>query len=66
MSIAGQVSIEMLRYYSHIRQDAKRKALATLDSEQITSQLAKWKEEAETRDTCKLLKKQLIGRDGQI
>jgi len=49
MSIAGQVSIEMLRYCSHIRQDAKRKAVATLDNEQITSQLAKWKSEADER-----------------
>ena len=51
MSIAGHVSIEMLRYYSHIRQDAKRKAVAALDNQEITSQLAKWKSEAEERGT---------------
>jgi hypothetical protein len=49
MSIAGHVSIEMLRHYSHIRQEAKRKAVAGLDNVTITSQLAKWKAEAEER-----------------
>jgi len=32
MSIAGHVSVEMLRHYSHIRQEAKRKAVAALDN----------------------------------
>jgi integrase len=36
MSIAGHVSVEMLRHYSHIRQDAKRKAVASLDNVTIT------------------------------
>jgi hypothetical protein len=45
MSIAGHVSIEMLRHYSHIRQEAKRKAVASLDLDNVTiaSQLEKWK-----------------------
>jgi len=43
MSIAGHVSIEMLRHYSHIRQEAKRKAVASLDNVTIASQLEKWK-----------------------
>jgi len=51
MSIAGHVSVEMLRYYSHIRTEAKRKAVATLDNQQITSQLSKWKSEAEERSS---------------
>jgi len=47
MSIAGHVSVEMLRHYSHIRQEAKRKAVASLDNVTITSRLAGWKTEAE-------------------
>jgi hypothetical protein len=39
MSIAGHVSIEMLRHYSHIGQEAKRKAVASLDNVTIASQL---------------------------
>jgi hypothetical protein len=46
MSIAGHVSIEMLRHYSHIRQEAKRKAVASLDNVAIASQLEKWKKNA--------------------
>jgi hypothetical protein len=42
MSIAGHVSREMLEHYSHIRQQAKRKAVEALDNVTITSQLAKW------------------------
>jgi hypothetical protein len=38
MSIAGHVSIEMLRHYSYIWQEAKRKAVASLDVT-IASQL---------------------------
>jgi hypothetical protein len=36
----------MLRHYSHIRQEAKRKAVAALDKVTITSQLASWKKNA--------------------
>jgi integrase len=50
MSIAGHVSIEMLRHYSHIRQEAKRKAVSALDNVTITSHLARWKAEAEERE----------------
>jgi hypothetical protein len=46
MSIAGHVSVEMLRYYSHIRQEAKRKAVASLDNAEMTSHLDKWKKHA--------------------
>lgn len=45
MSIAGHVSIEMLRHYSYIWQEAKRKAVASLDVT-IASQLEKWKKNA--------------------
>jgi hypothetical protein len=32
MAIAGHVSREMLEHYSHIRMNAKREAVAALDS----------------------------------
>jgi len=67
MSIAGHVSVEMLRHYSHIRQEAKRRAVATLDNVTITSQLEKWQQKADAERRPKLLScKPLIGRDGQI
>lgn len=47
MSIAGHVSREMLTHYSHIRQEAKRKAVAALDNVTITSRLGDWKTEAD-------------------
>jgi Phage integrase family len=46
MAIAGHVSREMLEHYSHVRQEAKRKAVESLDNVTITSQLAKWEAEA--------------------
>lgn len=49
MSIAGHVSREMLAHYSHVRLEARRKAVAALDNGIITSQLAKWKADAEIR-----------------
>ncbi len=55
MSIAGHVSVEMLRHYSHIRQEAKRKAVAALDSGTITSQLDTWKRNADDERRRKLL-----------
>lgn len=68
MSIAGHVSREMLEHYSHIRQEAKRKAVESLDNVTITSQLAKWETEANQRsDTKKPNNKGgRVGRDGQI
>jgi hypothetical protein len=39
----------MLRHYSHIRLEAKRKAVESISNVTITSQLAKWKAEAELR-----------------
>jgi integrase len=53
MAIAGHVSREMLEHYSHIRQEAKRRAVESLDNVTITSQLAKWKADAEQRDAKK-------------
>jgi hypothetical protein len=57
MAIAGHVSREMLEHYSHIRQEAKRKAVASLDNVTITSQLGKWKEEADERRRLELEQK---------
>ena len=57
MAIAGHVSREMLEHYSHIRQEAKRKAVASLDNVTITSQLAKWKAEADERRRLELQQK---------
>ena len=42
MAIAGHVSREMLQHYSHIRQEARRKAVAALDNDTIPSQLERW------------------------
>jgi hypothetical protein len=62
MAIAGHVSREMLEHYSHIRQQAKRKAVESLDNVTITSQLAKWEAEAEQRDAKKPNNKGKNGR----
>ena len=47
MSVAGHVSVEMLHSCSHIRQEARRKAVASLDYVEIASQLEKWKKNAD-------------------
>ena len=63
MSIAGHVSIEMLRHYSHIRQEAKRKAVAGLDNVTIGEVEGGNGREGET-ELSEI--KELNGRDGQI
>ena len=60
MSIAGHVSREMLTHYSHIRQEAKRKAVAALDNVTITSQLGNWKTEAEEWKHLELKQNKLL------
>ena len=55
MSIAGHVSVEMLRHYSHIRQEAKRKAVAALGNGTITSELDTWKKNADDECQRKIL-----------
>ena len=47
MSIAGRVNREMLTHYSHIRAEAKRKAVTALDNVTITSQLGNGKTNAD-------------------
>ena len=65
MAIAGHVSREMLEHYSHVRQEAKRKAVESLDNVTITAQLGKW--EANQRTDAKTpITKEMNGRDGQI
>jgi integrase len=67
MSIAGHVSREMLEHYSHVRQQAKRKAVESLDNVTITAQLGKWEREANQRTDAKTpITKEMNGRDGQI
>jgi integrase len=64
MSIAGHVSREMLEHYSHIRQEAKRKAVESLDNVTITSQLEKWQRRAGQRrkpQVAQTKKKRLVG-----
>jgi len=56
MSIAGHVSREMLAHYSHVRLEARRKAVAALDCVTITSQLDKWKKNADDERRHKQLK----------
>jgi len=38
MAIAGHVSREMLEHYSHIRMQAKREAVAALESRVVSTQ----------------------------
>jgi hypothetical protein len=68
MAIAGHVSREMLEHYSHVRQEAKRKAVDALDNDTITSQLTKWEPQANQEERTRNRRKenQKIGRDGQI
>jgi hypothetical protein len=47
MSLAGHVSREMLEHYSHIRMEAKRRAVESLDNVTITSQFEVWQRRAE-------------------
>jgi integrase len=53
MAIAGHVSREMLEHYSHVRQEAKRRAVVSLDNVTITAQLGKWEAEANQRIDAK-------------
>jgi hypothetical protein len=63
MSIAGHVSREMLEHYSHVRQQAKRKAVESLDNVTITAQLGKWETEANQRTDAKTpITKEMNGR----
>jgi integrase len=67
MSIAGHVTREMLEHYSHIRQEAKRRAVESLDNVTITSQLEKWKRGAEQREERQVAGKkrdELVGAIG--
>jgi hypothetical protein len=66
MAIAGHVSREMLQHYSHIRQEAKRKAVTALDNVTITAHLAQWQAEAEEREkqNTKKSKNLMVGAEG--
>jgi integrase len=56
MAIAGHISRAMLEHYSHIRQEAKRKALESLDNVTITSQFETWDAQARARAEAKTAK----------
>jgi hypothetical protein len=67
MSIAGHVSREMLEHYSHIRLEAKRRAVESLDNVTITAQLEKWKrcaEQQEERQIAGRKRDELVGAIG--
>ena len=51
MSVAGHVSRAMLSCYSHVRMEAKRRALDEIAARQRTGD-EKRKEEAERREQC--------------
>jgi len=57
MAIAGHVSPEMLEHYSHIRQEAKRKAVESFDNVTITAQLENWKRRAEQQEPAQVRRK---------
>jgi hypothetical protein len=52
-AIAGHVNRAMLEHYSHVRQEAKRRAVESLDNVPITSQLAKWEKKANRKENRK-------------
>jgi len=66
MSIAGHVSREMLEHYSHIRLEAKRRAVESLDHVTITSQLGKWKRRAERQEARQVARRKRDGMVGAI
>lgn len=58
----------MLEHYSHVQQEAKRRAVESPDSDTITSQRAKWEALANQSREPETKEKKLerFGRDGQI
>ena len=60
MAISGHISREMLQHYSHIRLEARRKAVAALDDVTILTQLTSWKSPAARNG-----KWQLVGKKGE-
>jgi integrase len=67
MSLAGHVSREMLEHYSHIRMEAKRRAVESLDNVTITSQLEKWQrrgEQQEAPQVARRKRKRMVGAIG--
>lgn len=68
MALAGHVNRAMLEHYSHVRQEAKRRAVESLDNVTITSQLAKWRKKANRKEKPKtpVNKQKKIGRGDRI
>ena len=59
MSIAGHVSRAMLSRYSHVRMEAKRRALDEIATCQRAAD-EKWKEEAVQKQTVSLCQSQAV------
>jgi hypothetical protein len=60
-------SREMLEHYSHVRQQAKRRAVKSLDNVTITSQLGKWEAAARKKEEAKERRnngKRMVGTGG--
>jgi DNA invertase Pin-like site-specific DNA recombinase len=55
-ALADLDSYKVLEHYSHVRQEAKRRAVESLDNVAITSQSAKWERKANRRATRKASK----------
>ena len=51
-------SREMLEHYSHVRQQAKRRAVEALDNVTITARLGKWEAVANQRIECEKAQQQ--------
>ena len=67
MAIAGHVSRQMLEHYSHIRQEAKRRATDALDNVTILARLPEWTrvaEEKEQSPSRTMEKQSLVGATG--
>jgi integrase len=67
MAIAGHVSREMLEHYSHIRQEAKRRAVESLDNVTILAQLGKWQRRTEQQQAPQVARRKgrrLVGAIG--
>jgi hypothetical protein len=64
MAIAGHVRREMLQHYSHVRQEAKRRAFESLDN--VTNQENGRRKRTNEGMRKRPLTKGKNGRDGQI
>ncbi len=67
MALAGHVSRAMLEHYSHVRREAKQKAVAGIENVTITAQLDRWKtlaEQKRVRQVPEGKRKKMVGAAG--